>query len=313
MGMWTRGELNPFLLHAMEIYCRCTTGPRTIFYHLSPIFSYTEIMEQHAIPRQITTFEFKLIGFLTIKQFIYLVISIPIGLLIIYTFPIPILNFFLGIIVALIGVAFAFVPINDRPMEVWVRNLIKKLSSPTQYFFKKQNPAIYFLKNLVFINDPHRVMSHIDSQQKLSKYLNNKAPINNQNRKQEISNLFTDSFSSLLGKKTMKIISQPPIVNNHPPITINVRAPTLTGVIKNYKQTALTGILVYIKKELTDDPIRILKTNSHGVFATYNPLPPSDYFFEIKDPKGNFFFDTMKIKVENINEKPIEIASKELI
>ena len=270
-------------------------------------------MEQHPIPRQITTFEFKLIGFLTIKQFIYLVIFIPIGVLIVYIFPVPILNFLLGLIVALIGVALAFIPINDRPMEVWIRNLIKRLSSPTQYFFKKQNSAIYFLKNLVFTNDPHRVMSHIDSQQKLSKYLNNKVPAYNQNRKQDISNLFTDSFSSLSGKKNMKTISQPTIVTNQPPIVTNVKVPTLTGLIKNYKQTALTGILVYIKKGPTGDPIRILKTNSHGVFATYNPLPPSDYFFEIKDPKGIFFFDTMKVKVDNVNEKPIEISSKELI
>src|SRR3989344_1816523 len=195
--MWTRGELNPFLLHAMEIYYRCTTGPRTIFYHLLSIFRYTKIMEQHPIPRQITTFEFKLIGFLTIKQFIYLLISIPIGVLIFYIFPVPILNFFLGLIVVLIGVAFAFVPINDRPMEVWIKNLIKRLTSPTQYFFKKQNPAIYFLKNLIFVDDPHRVLSHIDSQQKLSKYLGNKTPANNQNRKQEISSLFSDSLLSL--------------------------------------------------------------------------------------------------------------------
>jgi len=271
-------------------------------------------MEQHAIPRQITSFEFKLIGFLTIKQFIYLLITIPIGLLIIYTFPVPILKYFLGIIVALIGVAFAFIPINDRPMEVWVRNLIKRLSSPTQYFFKKQNPAIYFLKDLVFTNDPHRVMSHLDSQQKLSKYLNNKAPANNQNRNQEISNLFTDSFASLLGKKNKP---QPSPVKT-PSSTITsqsskVKTPFLTGLVKNYKQTVLTGVLIYIKKELVSDPIRILKTNSHGIFATYNPLPPSEYFFEVKDPKGNFFFDTMKVKVENINEKLIEISSKELI
>lgn len=278
-------------------------------------------MEQHAIPRQITTFEFKLIGFLTIKQFIYLLIFIPLGLSVYAIFPVPILNIFLGLIVALIGVAFAFVPINDRPMEVWIRNLIKRLISPTQYFFKKQNPAIYFLKGLVFTADPHRVMSHIDSQQKLSKYLSNKTPVDNQNKKQEISNLFTDSFSSLLGKKTVHPNNKSPQPKADRPLgevtnlTIqpNIKVPFLSGLIKNYKQTALTGILVYIKKELTSDPIRILKTNSHGVFATYNPLSPSDYFFEIKDPKGNFFFDTIKIKVENINEKPIEIASKELI
>ncbi len=269
-------------------------------------------MEQHPIPRQITTFEFKLIGFLTIKQFIYLLISIPIGVLIFYTFPVPILNFFLGLVVVLIGVAFAFVPINDRPMEVWVRNFIKRLSSPTQYFFKKQNPAIYFLKNLIFADDPHRVMSHIDSQQKLSKYLSSKIPGDNQNKKQEIRNLFTDSFSSLLGKKKPQE-KKSSLPSTPYPLQPNVKTPFLSGLVKNYRQTALTGILVYIKKELDSDPIRILKTNSHGVFATYNPLPPSDYFFEIKDPKGNFFFDTIKVTVENKNVKPIEILSKELI
>ena len=270
-------------------------------------------MEQHSIPRQITTFEFKLIGFLTIKQFIYLLISIPLGLAVYAIFPVPVLNILLGVIVASVGVVFAFVPINDRPMEVWVKNLIKRLTSPTQYFFKKQNPAIYFLKNLVFTDDPHRVISHIDSQQKLSKYLSNKTPIDNQNRKQEISNLFTDSFSSLLGKKSARPNNKLPVINQPPTIQPHVKTPFLSGLVKNYKQTALTGILVYIKKAPTSDPIRILKTNSHGVFATYNLLPPGDYFFEIKDPKGNFFFDTMKIKVENVNEKPIEISSKELI
>jgi len=270
-------------------------------------------MEQHAIPRQITNFEFKLIGFLTIKQFIYLLVSIPTGILVYYIFPVPILNFILGVIVGGIGLAFAFVPINDRPMEVWVRNLVKRLSSPTQYFFKKQNPAIYFLKNLVFTSDPHRVMAHIDSQQKLSKYLNTKSPVQAQNRNQQISNLFSDPFSSLLGKKKpieKRSSSLPPTPY---PLHPNAKSPFLTGLIKNYKQTPLTGILVYIKKEPTGDPIRILKTNSHGIFATYNPLPSSEYVFETKDPKGIFFFDTMKVKVESLNEKPVEITSKELI
>lgn len=279
-------------------------------------------MEQHAIPRQITNFEFKLIGFLTIKQFIYLLVSIPTGILIFYIFPVPILNFLLGLAVGGAGVAFAFIPINDRPMEVWVRNLIKRLSSPTQYFFKKQNPAIYFLKDLVFADDPHRVMSHIDSQQKLSKYLSNKTQADNRKRNQEISSLFTDSFASLLGKKnkpqaipatSVAQASPPQAPGITPPPQPKVKTPFLTGLVKNYKQTALTGVLIYIKKEAGGDPIRILKTNSHGIFATYNPLPPSEYFFEVKDPKGTFLFDTMKVRVENVNEKPVEVISKELL
>lgn len=266
-------------------------------------------MEQHPIPRQITSFEFKLIGFLTIKQFIYLIISVPIGALVYYIFPVPILNVLLGIAVALIGVVFAFVPVNDRPMEVWIRNLIKRLTSPTQYFFKKHNPAIYFLKNLVFTSDPHRVMSHIDSQQKLSKYLNNKAPEEVKDRKQEISSLFTGSFSSLSGKKKV----QKEKIPSTPTQRSNIKTPFLSGLVRNYRQNVLAGVLVYIKKELKDNPIRILKTNSHGVFATYNPLSPSEYYFEVKDPKGNFFFDTIKIKVEKENTKPVEIISKELL
>ena len=30
---WTRGESNPLLLHAMQMCCRYTTGPNTMFYH----------------------------------------------------------------------------------------------------------------------------------------------------------------------------------------------------------------------------------------------------------------------------------------
>lgn len=33
-NLWTRGELDPFLLHAMELYYRCTTGPVKAFFDL---------------------------------------------------------------------------------------------------------------------------------------------------------------------------------------------------------------------------------------------------------------------------------------
>jgi hypothetical protein len=59
--------------------------------------------------------------------------------------------------------------------------------------------------------------------------------------------------------------------------------------------------------------LRLLKTNIHGIFASINPLPPEEYIFEIKDPKGMFFFDTMKIKLEITNPIPLEFFSKELM
>ena len=73
------------------------------------------------------------------------------------------------------------------------------------------------------------------------------------------------------------------------------------------------SILIYVKKTSEGEPIRILKSNAHGIFLSYNPLPQGEYFFEAKDPKKAYFFDTIKLKIENINNNPIELKSKELI
>src|SRR5688572_7940001 len=112
-------------------------------------------MDQHPIPRQITTFEFKLIGFMTLKQFLYLVIFCPIGYIVANIIPIPIVNILVGVLIGGIGAAFAFIPIMDRPLDVWIKNMIKRLNSPTQYFFHKKNDPVYFLNDLFFIDDPH--------------------------------------------------------------------------------------------------------------------------------------------------------------
>ena len=266
-------------------------------------------MDQHAIPRQITNFEFKLIGFLTIKQFIYIVIFVAVGFVTYIIVPIPIVNVFLGIMVAAIGPALAFIPINDRPLEVWLRNLIKRLTSPTQYKFKKNNPPLSVLLNIPPDNSA-TVSAHIDSQQKLSNYLS-KNNSNKNSKKQSINDLFQNPITSLLGKKPVADKPQP-TTNNQPPAT-KTNEPFISGVVKNHNLTSLSGILIYIKKPDNINPLRILKTNINGVFATFRSLPEGDYIFDVKDPKETYLFDTIKVKIESSNNKIIEIISKELI
>jgi len=282
------------------------------------VFEYPKIMEQgHPIPRQITTFEFKLIGFLTLKQFIYLVIFIPAGYLAYALFPLPLLNILVGIMVGGIGFALAFVPVNDRPLEIWIRNLIKRLTSPTQYFYKKQNQPLYFLQDLFFVADPHRVIAHIQSQKMLNQYLAQKQPQPNQtlNQKKQQINQLLSSPPSLLAIKKQKPVaksSSPQAINNPIPSPSSLKKPFLTGVVKNNKMIPLSGILIYIKDQ-SGKVLRLLKTNPHGVFATFNPLAAGEYLFELKDPQGGYFFDTMKLKVESKNQKPLEFFSKELL
>ena len=94
-------------------------------------------MENHPIPQDITGFQFKLIGDMTIKQFAYLATGIVIGWI---TFVLPIAIFIkapLAGISILTGVGFAFFPIEGRPMDIMISNFIKAVFSPTQFIYLK--------------------------------------------------------------------------------------------------------------------------------------------------------------------------------
>ena len=94
-------------------------------------------MENHPIPQNITGFEFKLIGNMTLKQFAYLA-SGSILAWILYILPIfALIKFPLIFVFAGLGAAFAFLPIEGRPMDLMVRNFIKAAFSPTQYVYQK--------------------------------------------------------------------------------------------------------------------------------------------------------------------------------
>ncbi|MCL5970763.1 MAG: PrgI family protein [Patescibacteria group bacterium] len=95
-------------------------------------------MENHPIPQDVTGFQFKLIGDMTIKQFAYLAAG---SILAYITFILPIfalIKFPMAFFFFILGVAVAFVPIGGRPLETMLTNFIKALISPNQYIFLKQ-------------------------------------------------------------------------------------------------------------------------------------------------------------------------------
>ena len=103
-------------------------------------------MEQHPVPQNITSFQFRLVGDMTLKQFGYLAGGIILAY-ISYKLPLPF--FFrwpLTVIFALGGFGFAFVPIEERPMDVWVLSFIKNVYSPTIFHWE------YSAKKIV---EPH--------------------------------------------------------------------------------------------------------------------------------------------------------------
>src|SRR5688572_16610909 len=98
-------------------------------------------MEQHPVPQNVTTFQFRLIGDMTIKQFGYLAGG---AILAYISYKLPVPFFFswpLAFVFALGGVGFAFVPVEERPMDIWVMSFIKNIYSPTQFVWSHQPDA----------------------------------------------------------------------------------------------------------------------------------------------------------------------------
>lgn len=94
-------------------------------------------IEQHPIPQDVAGYKFRLIGDMTLKQFIWLAGGIILGL-IIYSLPLPFFfKYPLAAIAVGLGAGIAFVPVEGRSMDKWLIAFIKSIYSPTQYVWKK--------------------------------------------------------------------------------------------------------------------------------------------------------------------------------
>lgn len=98
-------------------------------------------MEPHPIPQNVTSFQFKLVGDMTLKQFIYLAIgsSVAYAILVFFSARYPIVSWPLIIISALLGISFAFLPLGARPLDYWVKAYLKAVYSPTKRVWRKNN------------------------------------------------------------------------------------------------------------------------------------------------------------------------------
>lgn len=109
-------------------------------------------MEPHPIPQNVTSFEFHLVGDMTLKQFLYLGAGLGMAYLLyaaaFYAFPIVILP--LICISVLLGVSFAFLPIFDRPLDHWVKAFFTAVYSPTKGAWKTR----YTAKKQLDMNNP---------------------------------------------------------------------------------------------------------------------------------------------------------------
>lgn len=162
-------------------------------------------MEQHPIPQDVTGFQFKLIGTMTVKQFGYVAFGAILAVITYYA-PAPqlwiqILKFFLVPIFGLSGVIVAFVPIEGRPVDVMAANFFHALVSANQYIYVKKGRKFNFAQN---------TYTKIEPASKMTTKTTNQTKVKIENKKeQQLQTLLSSHFGAVkntLDKKEMDFL-----------------------------------------------------------------------------------------------------------
>ncbi len=111
-------------------------------------------MQQHPLPQNISSYQFHLIGDMTLKQFLFLCGGVG-SAWFFYSLPLPSLFSWVAIGLSLIvGISFAFVPYQERPLDQWLFAFIKSIYHPTQFIWKKSPQTPEFLRPSMVVKTP---------------------------------------------------------------------------------------------------------------------------------------------------------------
>lgn len=94
-------------------------------------------MREHAIPQAVTSYEFHLIGNMTLKQFLELAAGFVLAFLV-YSTNLPgVIKWPIVLLLAGMGAMLAFVPFEGRPLDQWFIALVRAIYKPTEFYWRK--------------------------------------------------------------------------------------------------------------------------------------------------------------------------------
>lgn len=257
-------------------------------------------MEQHPVPQPITSYEFRLVGDMTLKQFAKLASGVILALIVYGFNPPGLIKWFLIVLFVAIGVGMAFFPFEGRSIDTWIIAFFKRIYSPTQYIWKQSSKT-----KTTPVTNPIPA-----------------TPLNpplSPSFKQAIATPIPKFQADLSFRKPPATIFPPPtlkpmgkkIETKFTPNIVIPATPSLpnliVGYVRNKEEKIIEGAILEIR-DSAGNPTRALKTNKLGQFLIATPLPNGEY--EIETDKEGFAFDIMKISLRGEIISPIEIVSK---
>ncbi len=303
-------------------------------------------MEQHPIPQQISSYEFKLVGDMTLKQFLKAASGIVIALLINASGLIFFLKYPLMLLFGAGGLMLAFVPFQDRPLEVWIMSFLRSIYAPTIYTYKKVGDKKWLeLRNKKPLEEEEVEEEEIPekNKQKVDEFIHSlpsiKREVEKNNKEDEMLEAKTlidkqeilkteepktqqsavvdtvpetkdwrDEETGLRLKTTDKLGATGKVVFGAIPMPNKPEIPNLVvGMVTDVEGKIIEDAIVEIQDE-KGNPARVLKTNSLGQFKTTAPLAKGRYL--IIPDKDGYNFDRVNIDLQDKIVEPIKIEAK---
>ncbi len=277
-------------------------------------------MEQHPVPQPITSYEFRLVGDMTLKQFLKLAAGIVLALIVYAIDPPSLIKWFLIFLFTAIGLGMAFFPFEGRSIDTWIIAFFKRIYSPTQFVWRPKGKPLPLVPPAQSLKSPSVPAAPAVMKASPPVFSPPALPVSPPPLPvQFVSPPPVQPVSATIFKAPSRPVIPPPSAqarNRRVDATfvLNVVVPAtpagpnlLTGFIHDRQGKIIEGAILEIR-DSSGSPVRAFKTNRLGQFLSATPLPSGLY--EIETEKEGYQFDIIKIELKGAVLSPIEIVSK---
>lgn len=255
-------------------------------------------MEQHPIPQNVSSYQFKLVGDMTLKQFFQLAGGILVGL-IFYSAPIPgIIKWPFIIVSVILGAGMAFVPLEERPLESWIMAFFSAIYSPTVFSWKKTTETQkFFADEEAAGNVPEKDNQSQDAA--LKTYLGaTKAPPSPLAKLEGAEQGFLARLAGMLSGVKDNVVStvtpqnQQPVTAAVAPTTVPPAQPKkleipVTVPVKIGQTQQPTHLVVEEKRQPVSNTVQIQTQNVHPTIAGEEIVSTKEAIFSIEAAPPN--------------------------
>lgn len=220
--------------------------------------------QEHPIPQQISSYQFRLVGDMTLTQF-FQVAGGTVAAIILYSLNIPpYIKWPLMIVSFLIGVAFAFFPIEDRPLQKWVILFFKSIYSPTLYEWQKNYQKPYYFQDDIPSTTVSIQQTQIPVELNQEEIMNTKVYLDSKGTKKTEQNI--NPLEVSLENKEKILLSK---ISRHLETNKDLASESLK--YQNYKNTHAENVLIPQTQS-----IHVFSQKENNMPTTVNPINQID-------------------------------------